>query len=459
MLVGCVSFISCSEDREIEGPDIGMEDGSLRIKASLTQSESTRAYQESGQIMTGTYYMTYPKPSNDDNYSVCTVNFYDGRGVTTTQNGYELKWQEVGVLSYDHTQTVFWLDNVPMPENDPQATVIEFTDDYNPFVAGVFDDIDGKNDLLWGYVHMEPEKSQEISLTIHHYMARLNVIVTIDNSNENSEKINFEEGKVRITNVIHKGVNYTRTNGSIGLGPDPEYKELVLKGDDDEWGSTLADTENENIIYYQTLNYVLPPQQLLTDENRPRLVIEVPQSDGTMRTYSGVIPRVMNVNGNPQELAFDPEKNLTLKVKISQDLLRIESIYADVQNWVNKGTHLVSGTQAGIYNGTDLTTLVEIYNDPSRETDLSRYGYRIGDNWVFDVFTDLTVDAKEVKNKMASGPDFSFDLTQHGLTIIREDGAIVIYDAEHAAEAAEALYLLLREGVEPTEFETPDNGD
>lgn len=449
MTLGLASLYSCSDYQDQESMQEDNTNGMLKVKASLKQTASTRAYQEEGPIVSGTYYMTYPTPSNNDTYNVCTVNFYDGHGVTTTHTGYELKWQDVGVLSYDFTKTVFWLDNVPMPEDNPNATVIEFSDSYNPFVAGVFDDVDGTNDLLWGYVQMPPESSQEISLTIHHYMSRLSVIITVDNTNENSEKIDFEGGTVKITNVIHEGIDYNRTNGQIGLGTNPQYKDLIMKGSTGIWGKVFNDTENENIHYYQTQNFVLPPQQLRTDDGRPRLVIEVPQSDGTMRTYSGVIPRVMNVGGNPQDLAFDPEKNLTLKVKISQDLLKIESIYANVQDWINKGTHLVSGTQAGLYNSNDLKTLIEYYNDPSKETELSRYGYRIGDAWVFDVFTDLTVNAAEMAGQMSAGPAYSFDLTQHSLTIIKRDGTQVTYDATQSSEAAQALYLLLHDGVEP----------
>lgn len=441
-------FSSCAEERE----PAFISDSTVKVRAALTQTQDTRAYQDQGPIMSGHYYMTYPNASDNKTYSVCDVNFFNGYGVTTTQEGLELKWQEIGSLTYDDDLTVFWLDNVPMAADNPDATEIIFTDSYNPFVAGVFDNVEGTNDLLWGYAHIPLESQEEINIGIHHYMSRLSVIVTVDNSNEYAEPVDFNNGSVKITNVVTKGVSYNRTNGQINLGDEPAYEDLYLARQGD-WGSVTTDQTKQGITYFQTKNFVIPPQQL-SDINRPRLVLDVPQSDGTIRTYSGVIPSVMFVNGTPAKMAFDVEKNLTLKVTLSQDLLYIVRIYAYVQDWVDKGTHLVTGAQAGVYSDSDLIGLFQAYAD-NNESALIHYGYKTGDEWTFDIFANLTLNEAEVAGRMANGPDFNLDLTSHTLTIKTSDGRELTYDAEKAEEAAIALYNLLRYGTLPTD----ENGD
>ena len=442
MLSSCAGEQDLPFDKEI--------DDAIVVMASVNDVMSSRAYQDQGQIMTGHYYMTYPNFSDNNTYSVCDVNFFEGRGVTKTTDGYELKWQDVGALNYDSKKTCFWMDNVPKPEDDPDAIVVPFTDSYNPFVAGEFDDDEGSNDLLWGYVQMAPEASQVVSMHVHHWMARVNVIVTVDNSNENADIVNFSEGSVKITNLIHKGISFNRISGVIDLGEEPQYEDLYLTVNGD-WGSKNDDPNTKNITYFQTKNFVLPPQQLTTDETRPRLVLEVPQNDGTIRTYSGVIPRIMTVNGSPANLAFDQEKNLTLKVKLSQDLLYIESIYAYLQDWVNKGTHLVTANQAGIYSDDDLMSLIGYYQEDNTD-EMIHYGYRLEDDWKFDIFTDITVNVDDVAGKMDKGPEFSFELPYHSLTIILKDGSVVKYLPVQHQQAAEALYSLLRKG----EIKYPD---
>lgn len=441
---------SCAGEKDLpSGSDAG--NGTVRVAATIFQTQDTRAdegqypYQDYGPIINGHYYMTYPNKSDNNTYSVCDVNFYDGHGVTTTNSGYELKWQEVGALTYDDTQTVFWLDNVPRLESDPNATLIPFTADYNPFVAGVFDDKYGTNDLLWGYAHIPVETKGEFYIGIHHYMSRVSVIVTVDNSNDNAEKVDFSKGSVMISNLVHEGVSYNRTTGSIDLGPNPAYKNLYLTQNGD-WGEVSNDPQAKGITYFQTKNFVLPPQTLRTDDLRPRLVLDVPQSDGSIRRYSGVLPRIMLVNGTPANLAFDPEKNLTLKVTLSQDLLYIVSIYAYVQDWVDKGTHIVTGNQAGIYSESDLANMITAYNE-NNEDELIHYGTKFNGEWVFDIFGNLEIEETAFAGSMANGPEFKFDLTSHTLTIIKSDGKEVTFEAEEEEEAAQALYNLLRNGT------------
>lgn len=434
---------SCTADSDLAGGD-GRGDRTVRISASVTKGVETRSYLPSGTIESGLYYMTYPRIADNTTYSVCDVNFYDGYGITTTMDGKELKWQEIGASPKDNSKTVFYLDNVPRPDDDSEAVEVPLTAGYNPFVAGLFDEEGGSNDLLWGSAEPTLFTSDNISIAMHHYMSRVSVIVTVDNSAENAAQIDFTRGSVKITNVLKKGVAYNRLTGGIEFGEDPVYEDLEMAVGGN-WGSVTYDEENRDIIHYQTLNYVLPPQELLADDNRPRLVLDVPQSDGSTKRYSGVIPRVMTVNGTPAVLGFDPEKNLTLHVKISADLLHVESIWATVQNWIDKGTFLVSGYQAGLYNDGYVSTLIWTYNN-APETDLRQFGYYNADRekWMFNVFATLSLKVADVAGKMADGPEFGFDMGTYGLALTLQDGTIRKYDTEAASEA---LYQLLRNGI------------
>ena len=452
-----LSVGSCIADREAAESD-GRRTGTVRIGAYLEEATETRA-QGAAAIQSGTYYMTYPNYSDRNTHSVCTVNFYDGVGVTTTSENKELKWTDVGSLTYDDTQTNFFLDNVAPPAGEPNATEILFTDAYHPFDAAVYAGDKGYNDLLWGYAFIKLGASNtDINIGIHHYLSRVSVIVTVDNTLENTQAIDFEKGSVKITNVITKGKSYSRTTGSINFADEPVYEDLELAVEGD-WGSVTPDETTSGITYYQTKNFVLPPQALRTDERRPRLVLDVPQPDGSIRTYSGVIPRVMMVDGSPATMAFDKEKNLTLKVKISQDQLRIESIVAYVQNWVDKGTFLVSAYNGAINSYEDLLELIKLYPEQDEDA-IGAYGFHHtygGKNeWSFNILADLTINIEDVKGKMAEPlPDFRFDLTSHTFTLINETGKEATFgtpdtaDSETAQEAAKILHDLLRLGTVP----------
>ena len=236
---------SCVADRDMTASD-GRRSGEVRIGAYIDDVTETRA-QGATFIKSGTYFMTYPNYPENTTHSVCRVTFHDGVGVTTTQNNKELKWEEIGSLTYNDLLTNFFLDNVAPPEGiDPNETVIRFTDSYHPFDAAVYAGDGGYNDLLWGYAFVDLHTSAEINIGIHHYLSRVSVMVTVDNTSENAQKINFDKGSVKITNVIKKGESYTRTDGRISLGDNPEYEDLALAVNGD-WESVDTDETNEKI--------------------------------------------------------------------------------------------------------------------------------------------------------------------------------------------------------------------
>lgn len=453
---------SCLSERE-EQEMSGRRTGAVRIRGAVAETVETRSYELEGSsntLKSGRFFMTYSN-TDRETYSVCEVNFHETHGVTTTRDGKELKWENIGAIPGDDTQTILFLDNVPpQPGQDYNATTVLFTDDYHPFDAAEYQGDGGPNDLLWGYAPVQLYQTADASIGIHHYMSRVSVLVTVDNSSENAAPIDFRYGSVMITNILTKGIGFDRTHaGAILFDADPAYEDLSLasKGD---WKEVTRDDLNPTLEYFHTKNFVVPPQQLRTDDLRPRLVLEVPQSDGSIRTYSGVIPRVMMVNGSPAALAFDPEKNLTLKVKISQDRLRIESIVAYVQDWVNKGSFLVSADHAFIGSTEDLMNLIAIYQEQDYEQ-IKQYGYRHVDadgtvTWSFNIFGEPRIEVEKVTEKMGKpSPDFSFDMTSHRFTLIYADGTKRRFGSyettnyEAARNAEKILHDLLRFGTVP----------
>lgn len=464
-----VSAVSCVAEREDDPKSGGRRTGAVRLGAYLEDVAQTRA-QEGKAITSGIYYMTYPNASDLNTYSVCTVNFHDGFGFTSTWENKDLKWEEVGALTTSDTHTNFFLDNVAPPdENNPHATEIFFTESYHPFDAAVYDGDGGPNDLLWGSTLVDLYTSADISIGLHHNLSRVSVIVTVDNTLTGTQEIKFDQGSVKITNVIKKGKSFNRTNGRVSLGDDYEALELAVDGN---WKSVSKDETEPNISYYTTQNFVLPPQALSTGEMRPRLVLDVPQSDGTIRSYSGVIPRVMMVDGSPATMAFDPEKNLTLRVKISQDKLRIESIVAYVQDWVNKGSFVVSANSAGILSDKDFLDLLAVYQT-GVYNDIRQFGYLDTSSdgeaiWSFNIFTELRLDYDEVQGKMGPpAPDFRFDMTTWRFMLTYPDGTKRVFgsyepsDREASSKAAKILHDLLRDGTlpDPADGIDPDSNN
>ena len=462
VIAASVSAVSCTAGREEGAESDGRRTGQVRLGAYFEDVAATRA-QGSKPVTSGVYYMTYPNASDINTYSVCNVSFHDGFGFATTWNDKELKWEDVGSIASSDVHTNFYLDNVAPPYDDnPNATEIFFTESYHPFDAAVYDGDGGSNDLLWGSALVDLYTNSEITIGMRHYLSRVSVIVTVDNTLTSAQEINFEEGSVRITNVVKKGRSFNRTNGRVTLDTEYDDLELAVNGN---WGSVTKDETEPNISYYETQNFVLPPQALRTDERRPRLVLDVPQPDGTIRTYSGVIPRVMMVDGSPATMAFDPEKNLTLRVKISQDKLRIESIVAYVQDWVNKGSFLVSANSAAILSTEDLEYLISIYQEGNYDK-IKRYGYLDtspdGESvWSFNIFPVVSLDFNEVAGKMGPpAPDFSFDMSTYRFILTYQDGTKRAFgsydpaDREASDKAAKILHDILRYGTPPN----PEDG-
>lgn len=447
-LLSVILLASCASEPELtqgNGPD---GDGVICLRGAIEGlSESgTRAYYEPGTIESGTYYMTYPPIEDNSTFDVTDIEFNNGYGFPKTPRGKDLTWYEVGPLTYDENLTVFYIDNVPRPESNPNTTVVTFDENYHPFDAGVYDEEGGTNDLLWGYAHIPMFAARDqISIGIHHWLSRVNVVVTVDNSEDNIDKIDFSNASVKITNLALNPLSYDRTTGNLNLGNNPKKSDLELISNGN-FRNVTDDELIEGISYYQSESYILPPQTLPVNNERPRLVIKANMQDGSERTYSGVLPRVMMINDVPANFAFEKEYNLTLRVTISGDKLAIAFMIATVQEWIDKGSFTLSSTQAGVYNDDQMAALIKAYK-ANNVLDMSYFGFLTSsEEWVFNIFQNMEIKLSDYAGAMATGTDFSFDLHGHTLTVINDDGSSYEYDEDTTPRASEVLYEIVRNG-------------
>ena len=404
----------------------------VSIRAMVADVLYSRGYQEFGQVTNGEYYLTYESKgstSGNRTYALATVLFDNtetGLATKTGPGNNRLEWKDVV-----NTTSTFRLDNVPLsldtaPESEKSDTLVVFGTGIgeNPFVAGIFDDNDGKNDLLWGSKEVGYNMAQ-IHFDLHHYMSRVKVVVTANKKNSADDALNLDGAEVKITSLVLTPKSYNRLNGALDLGEEPEYKDLILTSKEIGWAET-PDTEKPNEEYLDirtTHDFVLPPQSLLDNDRRPRLVITL--TDGSV--YSGILPHAMEVvtgstleDGTqvtyPVALAFLREHILTLRTVITEDPPELSFMPVTVIEWVDKGDFALEGHQAGIYNSDDFITLVKNYETYSEEQ-LERFGLNTDARWEFNFWGHVEVNENLVKGKMKvteGKKDFTFKF--HGYT-------------------------------------------
>lgn len=430
LAAGCLSGSRTGNDPE--------ESPSVLLSAEVARQIYTRGDPD-GVVRNGEFYLTYPPVSGTP--LLATVQFkmnpeFPEMGIVTDGNGNELKWIHVF-----RPNPTFYLDNVPPALSDVSSadsvTEIRLDPNANPFKAGLFDE--ERNDLLWGTV-TATHGAKTVHFDLHHNMARVRVEITVDRKNEMEEgDLDLEGAKVYITSLIHNPVSYNRLDGSLALGDDPYYESLVLvderDGNDDKmgWGA-IKDKNN-----YSTQDFVLPPQGLLEDDQRPKLVIEL--KSGV--TYSGILPHamlVMDENADPTDpttpaypvaLHFLKEHILTIRTTITEDPPELIFMPVTVVQWVDKGNFTIEAHEAGIYTATEFGRLIEYYAD-NNEYQLIRYGKQIQEEestekkWEFVFFHSVTLDydtiAGSMHDRSKGQVDFYFVFNNYAV-YVRKDGA------------------------------------
>ena len=420
--------------------NIGEEKVPLRISAQFADMLSSRGY-ESGPVTSGKYYLSYPNSSTQGAYSLATVDFQfpdvtPGIGIVMTQNNEELSWAEV-----EGNQPTFYLDNVPIQNSGQDPMIVTFDPPYNPFIAGVFDK-DGKNDLLWGSKSVN-RNTKTINFDLHHYMARLKVVVTVDETYAADDELSLVGATVYITNLQQTPVAYNRLDGSLELRED-DYTSLYLVNDELNWGEFKTEVEGNEpdggdsseiseITTYITQDFVLPPQVLQEGEGRPRLYIKLQNG----KEFSGVIPYAMYVNDNeypenyPMTLSFLKEHILTISTRISSEPPELVFMPVLLVEWVDKGTFDLDAHQAGIYIAEEFYNLIKFYNSDadSRDYQLQRYGSysEINGNptWNFNLWSSIVLDFNQIAGRMVPGndkPDFKFIFNGYSVFIDYKNG-------------------------------------
>lgn len=453
--VGGVSCSSSDDMREVPSK----EDGTITVIAEIARQLHSRAYQEEGYVTDGTYYLSYPKAETNNPYNVAEVNFnvegtIPGMGFVTVPVDNALKWLDVGGGS---TPT-FYLDNLKpeLAAEGSTLTQIKFKADDNPFKAAIFDDKEGKNDLLWGE-KMTNRDVGTLFFDLHHNMSRVKVQVTLNKEKGGYESdLTLEGAKVEITSINQTPLSFNRLDGTLELPTvtnetEEEYKKiyttLTLVNDPTEedegkegfieWAEKKDDENNENIKTYVSKDFVLPPQGLLENIYRPRLIITL--KDG--RKYSGILPHAMEIDDDdpnhkdpsyPASLYFLKEHILTIRTVITEEPPELSFMPVWVVKWVDKGEFNLEAHQAGIYKAEEFYNLINYYND-NNTYQLVRYGFLNTDEengvekWIFNFFNTVILTESEIKGTITINngqTDFSFNFNNFTIYVKNDKGEI-----------------------------------
>lgn len=427
---------ACSPEDIVEEGD-GAISGALKVSARVARNTQTRAYQDTGRVVNGEYYLSYPNTSSQ--YTVATVDFdresavSPGLGIVTSATGTELKWSEIS-----GSPVSFYLDNVP-PSLDilnSKGSIVSFRSS-NPFVAGVFDSTEGTNDLLWGEKSVTRD-TKSVSFDLHHNMSRVKVQVKVVHKDTSVEDIDLSDATVRITNLYPRTLSYDRITGNLALDTLGNMEPVTIVDPNKngyDWTYVSTEEENQDTTTYLSPDIVLPPQALLENENRPQLVITM--ADG--KEYTGILPHAMliasSVDGSlsyPVTLAFLKEHILTIRTVITEEPPELAFMPVYVVGWVDKGEFTEEAHQSGIYKASEFYRLINYYREDN-QYQLVRYGYidTATKKWVFNFWSSVVLDYDEIYGKMTPGSvnqtaglpyDFEFNYNNYTVYVRNGEG-------------------------------------
>lgn len=413
----------------------------LRIDARIARNTKTRAYQDTGRVVEGQYSLSYP--NSQLQYTVANVDFdkesaeSPGIGIVSTGAGTELKWSEIG-----GSPVTFYLDNVDpsMDQNGSRGPEVTFKPAENPFVAGVFDNREGTNDLLWGD-KLVARDTKSISFDLHHNMSRVKVLVKVAHEKNSVEDIDLSEAKVEITNLFPKTLSYDRLTGNLALDTISGLETVLIVEQEREgyqWTDiSVTHEENADTTSYLSPDIVLPPQALLENEERPQLVITL--KDG--QVYSGILPHAMLIPSStdgslsyPVTLAFLKEHILTIRTVITEQPPELAFMPVYVVGWVDKGEFTEEAHQSGIYTASEFYKLIDYYKKDN-QYQLVRYGYKTvlqegaKPIWHFDFWSSVVLDYGKIYDTMAPGSvdaskglPYNFEFSYNNYTVYVRNG-------------------------------------
>ncbi|MCH5240580.1 MAG: fimbrillin family protein [Muribaculaceae bacterium] len=414
----------------------------IYVAADIARSLSSRSYIESGPVEDGTFYLSYPTTSNSA-YNTLPVTFNNSGSspaigmVSTGDPNQMFTWNMVG----GGATPIFYLDNVaPNPSLGSNANTVMFDESYNPFRAGLFDDVNGTNDLLWGDKTVGRQTTNTVMFDLHHNMSRVRLQITVDKTNEIfPEDLNLENAVVSISSINQNPVSYNRLDGTLELTSEPTdnsnpYSDLIFVGNGIDWKSKVTDSNDPNITVYTTQDFVVPPQGLLDNEQRPRLTIKL----NSGKEFSGILPHAMLIpdpnKPNDPELSYPvtmyflKEHILTIRTLVSEDPPELAFLPVQVVEWVDKGEFSLEGHQAGLYLPAEFYNMISYYKTYN-EYQLTRYGSLVTledgttKKWNFDVFRSMTLEYDKIYNTMTVGgnrPDFQFNFNGYTVNVTKD---------------------------------------
>lgn len=363
---------SCSSDNE---QVIEQESDNIYISASLEDANETRV--ESGPVTSGKYWISFPVSSTK--YVLGEVDFDnnnykdENNRVPITEAGGNpfVIWDYI----YNNANYLLYLDNVDPDyvdpdKNDPELLIFN---NNNPFVAGKFgttNEYGIENDLLWGSQEQIRSLSY-IDFDLHHYMAGVRVVVTVDQPKDLGEAVVLTDGDLTLSSLIMKPYSYQRLTGAVNVDPDAsedDYETLELKKGtsniEDEvekndlfWKSITTDVDGNTV--YTSHDFILPPQKVREGQGRPKLTVTgksyLTADDGTVLyeqepkdvSYYGFIPHSMQTvnDGIVMNLSFLSDYILEIRTRITTEPPKLTFQIVYVYDWVDKGEFDLFGHQ------------------------------------------------------------------------------------------------------------------
>lgn len=455
--VALMAVVACSSSEDVP-IEYSEESETVRVVAEVAQQLYSRATE--GPVETGTYYLSYPPSSSDasstsDPYNVASVTFGDDEtnptiGFVHVSENLPLKWNDVreqGALYLDNVSTDFPL----LDDSDP--TIIVFDDNNNPYKAGLYDEENGTNDLLWDSKAPQ-HNAKTVYFNLNHNMSRIKVQVTVERLEQSNEDLDLKGATVTLSHINQTPTRYNRRSGVLELPQvimeeegkkiDDIYTTLTLVEDIEGGELSWAEKPNDDDIndrtkplVYTTRDFVLPPQDLLEDFDRPRLTVQLANKDGEKgKVYSGILPHAMDIENEintsdpyPATLSFLKGHILTIRTVITEEPPELAFMPVQVVQWVDKGVFSIEAHQSGIYTADEFESLIKYYG-ANREYQLPRYGRLVTDNgvekWQFDFFSSVRLDREKIANRMQINngrKDFYFNFNNYPIYIIEQEGA------------------------------------
>ena len=422
----------------------------IRIGANVMEVGNSRAYQEEGRVMDGNYNFTFL--NSNGNFEIGTAIFgSNGIGYTYRDDDGKIKELEWGYVNPDNSSSLtysFYLDN--LPTNFEKNTLVEFPEDpeENPYGIGVFDKVNGENDLLWGSL-VNINRANTLLFSLNHMMSRFCLRIYFDNTIGDQIK---QPKSATLSNIFQKPLSFNRLTGNFTLDDEPDSEPYLLVEEADLWGEPQKDSEN-GLIYYSSPDFIVPPQEFVSG-NRPRLTVTLTNG----QVYTGLFPLAMDlIDDNnaltPWLMSFLKGYKLTLNVIISNEPGNLQFMPASLVGWYKKGEYNISGLQASIAGEDDFKKLEAECENQS--TDLFYlWGYHDSntDKWIINVFQSFTIKASDYRGvwKNLEEKPFDFDFDLHYATVIVTNGNEKI-NLTSANDGAKKLKALLLDGKMPTE--------